>query len=706
MRYNFVFVFDQPIVCQLQTLHMIVLRRVNRLLRHLRHIQLHLLRSRRRWDHRHAGQRPHRRVQCLRIGRDELEPLSIEPFELLRDHLVVASLHAQHQQRPQNFVHVLLVLHRKLPDVRHHLARPALLPVGPHREQRQLRPPALFGQRGVVVLHRGDRGPGDSPHQLAAVAHSRRLHRAAHLRNRHRRRARDLDHVDRLLQLHLLRARLHGLALLDLQLVQLLEETLHELGRRLDAAERRVAGLLPSLQRFVTTVVALDGKEAKESYVEPVAMRPVLFEGMVPLVARHQRHHQLAELLFVRFVPAVVQLEQKPLQRELFDRLQHRRRATTRAHRRVSTVVSDRGDRNAGLVRHVLDGLPPRVDFLDGPGELLGRPASLARLFFFGEIQHDGRGGDGGLPDLHRTIHEGGSGGGRDGAHRHVLVQIEVVARVVQRGALEVIRRVGDQIVRAQPLDLFQKLVDLPLFELLARDRARHLPRVLDVRVASEEPVEPVPVRTVFLERIGAIRGSQDPHHQLPHVLARNSHLLLLQLDDEVREDSLLVGRQHRRLPGLVASRLHDHRSERSVRVERRRVRPGHLRGKRLLLALLAVGDDGGLVVLLGENVVEHGAEVGVVDESARDFGGLAADHVVNGKILVLLEKELEGLEENGFVFGDRGTLRVAENLAKELKNIGLCDSEYNRTRLARVLIVVSFKGVKSVCKRTIFRRF
>lgn len=104
--------------------------------------------------------------------------------------------------------------------------------------------------------------------------------------------------------------------------------------------------------------------------------------------------------------------------------------------------------------------------------------------------------------------------------------------------------------------------------------------------------------------------------------------------------------------------------------------------------------------------MVEHGAEVGVVDESARDFGWLAADHVVNGKILVLLEKELEGLEENGFVFGDRGTLRVAENLAKELKNIGLCDSEYYRTRLARVLIVVSFKGVKSVCKRTIFRRF
>ena len=676
MRYNFVFVFDQPIVCQLQTLHMIILRRVDRLLRHLRHIQLHLLRSRRRWDHRHALQRPHRRVQCLRIGRDELEPLSIEPLELLRDHLVVASLHAQHQQRPQNFVHVLLVLHRELPDVRHHLARPALLPIRPHREQRQLRPPALLGQRGVVVLHRGDRSARDSSHQLAAVAHPRRLHRAAHLRNRHRRRARDLDHVDRLLQLHFLGARLHGLALLDLQLVQLLEETLHELWRGFDAAERRVAGLLPGLQRFMTTVVALDEREATERYVEPVAMRTVLLEGMIPLIARHERHHQLAELLFVRFVAAIVELEQEPLQRELLDRLQHRWRAATRAHRRVSTVVSDGGDRDAGLVRYVLDGLSPRVDLLDGPGELLGRPAALPRLLFFGEVQHDGRGGNGGLPDLHGAIHEGGRGGGRDGAHRHVLVQIEMIARVVQRGALEVVRRVGDQIVRAQPLDLLQELVDLPLFELLARDRTRHLPRVLDVRVASEEPVEPVPMRTVLLERVGAIRGSQDPHHQLPHVLARNPHLLLLQLDDEVREDSLLVSRQHRRLPRLVASRLHDHRRERSIRIERRRVRPGHLRGNRLLLALLAVGDDGRLVVLLGENVVEHGAEVGVVDESARDFGRLAADHVVDGEILVLLEKELEGLEENGLVLRDRGTLRVAEKFAEELKNIGLGDSE------------------------------
>ena len=76
------------------------------------------------------------------------------------------------------------------------------------------------------------------------------------------------------------------------------------------------------------------------------------------------------------------------------------------------------------------------------------------------------------------------------------------------------------------------------------------------------------------------------------------------------------------------------------------------------------------------------------------------------GEILVLLEKELEGLEENGLVLRDRGTLRVAEKFAEELKNIGLGDSEHKRTRLASVLIVVSFKGVKSVCKRTIFRRF
>lgn len=409
-----------------------------------------------------------------------------------------------------------------------------------------------------------------------------------------------------------------------------------------------------------------------------MAVGPVFFEGVVALVAGDQRHHELAQLLLVGFVAAVVELEQEALQRELLDGLQHRRGASARAHHRVSAVVANGGDRNARLVRHVLDGLPPRVDLLDGPGELIGGPAALARLLLLGEVEHDRSGGNGGLPHLHGAVHEGGSRARRDRAHRHVLTQVEVVAGVVQRGALQIVRSVGDQIVRAQPLDLLQKLVDLPLLQLLARHRTRHLPRVLDVRVALEEPVEPVSVRPVLLERMEPIHRSQNPHHQLPHVFPRNPHLLLLQLDDEVRQDALLVRRQHRRLSRLVAPRLHDHRAERCVRIHRRRVRPGHFRGDRLLLALLAVGDHGGLVALLGEDVVEHGAEVGVVDETTRDLRLLAADHVVDGEILVLLQEELEGLEENGLVLGDRGALCVAEKFAEKLKNIGLGNSGHH----------------------------
>ena len=43
----------------------------------------------------------------------------------------------------------------------------------------------------------------------------------------------------------------------------------------------------------------------------------------------------------------------------------------------------------------------------------------------------------------------------------------------------------------------------------------------------------------------------------------------------------------------------------------------------------------------------------------------------------MLLEKELEGLEENRLVFRDRRTLGVAEKFAEKLKNIGLGDSEH-----------------------------
>ena len=163
-------------------------------------------------------------------------------------------------------------------------------------------------------------------------------------------------------------------------------------------------------------------RDHDENYIEPVAMRSVLFEGMVSLVAGHQRHYQLPQLLFIRLVSAVVQFEQESLQRELLNRLEHRRRASTSAHQRVSTVISDRGDRDSGLVRHIFSSLATRIDFLDGPGELVHRPAALTRLLLFGEVEHDGRRGNGGLSDLYRAIHEGRSGCGRHGTQRHVLI--------------------------------------------------------------------------------------------------------------------------------------------------------------------------------------------------------------------------------------------------------------------------------------------
>ena len=189
-----------------------------------------------------------------------------------------------------------------------------------------------------------------------------------------------------------------------------------------------------------------------------------------------------------------------------------------------------------------------------------------------------------------------------------------MIASVVECGALEIVRGVGDEIVGTQSLNLLQKLVDLSFFELLSRDGTGHLPRVLDVGVSLEEPVEPVAMRSVLFEGMEPIHRPQNPHYQLPHIFAWNSHLLLLQLDDEVGKDALLVRRQDSRLARLVAPRLHHHRTERRIRIERRRVRPGHLGGNRLLLAIFAVRNNGRLVALLGEDVIEHGAKVGVVD--------------------------------------------------------------------------------------------
>lgn len=79
--------------------------------------------------------------------------------------------------------------------------------------------------------------------------------------------------------------------------------------------------------------------------------------------------------------------------------------------------------------------------------------------------------------------------------------------------------------------------------------------------------------------------------------------------------------------------------------------------------------------------MVERGSEVVVVEKMACDLRLVIADDVVNADVLVLLKEQLESLQKNRLVFGDRRALGVIEQLAEQLEHFRLRHSGENPKR-------------------------
>ena len=79
--------------------------------------------------------------------------------------------------------------------------------------------------------------------------------------------------------------------------------------------------------------------------------------------------------------------------------------------------------------------------------------------------------------------------------------------------------------------------------------------------------------------------------------------------------------------------------------------------------------------------MIEGGSEVVVVEEVACDLRLVIADDVVNADVLVLLKEQLERLQKNRLVLGDRRALGIAEQFAEQLEHLRLRHSGENPKR-------------------------
>lgn len=213
------------------------------------------------------------------------------------------------------------------------------------------------------------------------------------------------------------------------------------------------------------------------------------------------------------------------------------------------------------------------------------------------------------------------------------------------------------------------------VLQLLPRDRRRVRPYPQNLRIAFvealgitagiERDLKPVTMGPIVLKRVACTaQCGQHPHHQLPHVLPRETDLLLLQLQDEVRQNRFFFQRQHRRFPRSRGSR--GFREDGKGVEMRRGGRHPQLRTQRLLRQVLLHR------VLGSQELVVQARQTRRVHHLLPLHRLLVEDHVPQKHVLVLLQKQVQILVQRRLVLRDARSLRVPEYLLQQLQHARL----------------------------------